>query len=125
MEALCCSDKCEKRFECARADINNEGTHCVENWYSFGTGTMTENGCQIDHWCGKLGNYKMFEPMEVKIEDVVVRDFSTNEYTFNGRNLNLDISDEEIERIADKMDRVNLISPEELRKILKIHRIKT
>lgn len=68
METLCCSDKCEKRFECARADINNAGMHYVENYYSFGTGTMTENGCEIEHWCGELGNYKMFESIEKNLE---------------------------------------------------------
>lgn len=65
---LCCSDKCEKRFECARADINNEGTHLVENYYSFGTGTYADNGCEVEHWCGELGNYKMFEPVEKKMD---------------------------------------------------------
>ena len=64
METLCCSNKCEKRLECARADINNEGMHCVEDFYSFGTGTITENGCEVDHWCGELDNYKMFKPIE-------------------------------------------------------------
>ena len=71
MKTLCCSDKCEKRFECARADINNEGMHCVENFYSFGTGTMTENGCEIEHWCGELGNYKMFENKNKIVDDIV------------------------------------------------------
>ena len=64
MKTLCCSTKCEKRFECAKADINNEGTHCVEDFSSFGTGTFTDNGCEIEHWCGEEGNYKMFEPIE-------------------------------------------------------------
>ena len=124
MKTCCCSSHCKKYFDCQLADINNEGTNIVENYHEWGSGTYTDEGCVIEHYCGELGDYKMFEP-KTKIENVVMRDFSTNEYTFNGRNLNLDISDEEIERIADKMDRVNPISPEELRKILKIHRIKT
>lgn len=121
---LCCSNTCKKRFECDRSTINHNGTYLVEDWSNFGSGTISNNECTIEHYCGELGDYKMFEP-KTRIEDVVMRDFSTNEYTFNGRNLNLNISDEEIEKIADKMDRVNPISPEELRKILKIHRIKT
>lgn len=64
METFCCSDKCEKRFECARVNINNEGTHFVENFYSFGTGTFADNGCKVKYWCGELGNYKMFEPIK-------------------------------------------------------------
>ena len=67
---LCCSLTCEKRFECAKADINNEGTHCVEDYSHFGTGTFTDNGCEIEHWCGKLGDYKMFEPIENKLQEV-------------------------------------------------------
>lgn len=60
---LCCSITCEKRFECGRADINNIGTYYVEDYSRFGTGTFTDNGCEIEHWCGELGNYKMFEPI--------------------------------------------------------------
>lgn len=70
MKTLCCSDKCEKRFECAKADINNKGTHCVEDFYSFGTGTFTDNGCEIKHWCGEAGNWKMFEPILIT-DDIV------------------------------------------------------
>lgn len=68
---LCCSDKCEKRFKCARADINNVGVYCVENFYSFGSGTFDSNGCQIEYWCGELGNYKMFEPIEKETEETI------------------------------------------------------
>lgn len=64
MKTLCCSNKCERRFECARADINNEGLHCVEDFSSFGAGTLTNNGYEIEYWCGKEGNYKMFDPMD-------------------------------------------------------------
>lgn len=64
MKTLCCSNKCKRRFECAKADINNEGTHYVEDFYSFGTGTFTDNGCEIEHWCGKFVDYKMFEPVK-------------------------------------------------------------
>ena len=60
---LCCSMNCKKRFECAKADINNKGVHCVEDYSSFGTGTCSDNGCEIDSWCGEDGNYKMFEPI--------------------------------------------------------------
>lgn len=61
---LCCSDTCEKRFECDRSHINHIGTYYVEDYSSFGTGTYTDNGCEIEHWCGKLGEYKMFEPIK-------------------------------------------------------------
>lgn len=64
---FCCSMNCKKRFECARADINNKGTHYVEDYSSFGTGTYSDNGCEIEHWCGENGDYKMFEPIEEKI----------------------------------------------------------
>ena len=69
MKTLCCSDKCEKRFECAKADINNKGTHYVEDFYFFGTGTFTDNGCDIVYRCGEAGNWKMFEPIIV-VDDI-------------------------------------------------------
>lgn len=63
---LCCSTTCKKRFECAKSDINNIGTYCVEDFSSFGSGTFTDNGCEIEHYCGNLGHYKLFEPIENK-----------------------------------------------------------
>lgn len=64
MRTSCCSRTCEKRYECRRSDINNFGTFCVEDFSSSATGHFTANGCEIDYWCGKQGNYKMFEPLE-------------------------------------------------------------
>lgn len=63
---LCCSTTCEKRFECGRSDINNVGMYCVEDYSRFGSGTFTDEGCTVEHWCGKQGNYKMFEPAYTK-----------------------------------------------------------
>lgn len=60
---LCCSTDCEKRFECGRSDVNNIGIHFVEDYSRFGSATIDDNGWNIDHWCGKLGDYKMFEPV--------------------------------------------------------------
>ena len=101
MKTLCCSDKCKKRFECAKADINNKGMHCVEDYYSFGSGTMTENGCEIEHWCGEMGNYKMFEPIEPTIITV------TEEFDLG--------SDEELQEYIDELGYTGLITPEQIR----------
>ena len=60
---LCCSDSCKERFKCKRSYINNSGTHYVEDYSSFGTATYTDNGCEVEHWCGEQGDYKMFEPI--------------------------------------------------------------
>ena len=64
MSTLCCSDVCKKRTECAKHSMNNEGIHYVENFYTFGSGYMTNNGFEIDHWCGELGDWKLFESVE-------------------------------------------------------------
>lgn len=66
MKTVCCSNKCEKQTYCANHAINNEGTNVCEDFYSFGSGTMSENGCEIKYWCGELGEYKMYEPVIVK-----------------------------------------------------------
>lgn len=64
METLCCSNTCEKKFICGRHSYNHTGTHYIEDYSSFGSGTITKNGCEIKYWCGELGNYKMFEPIK-------------------------------------------------------------
>lgn len=64
MKTCCCSSHCKKYFDCRLADINNNGMHLVENYHGWGSGTYTDEGCVIEHYCGELGNYKMFEPIE-------------------------------------------------------------
>lgn len=60
----CCSDTCEKKFICGRHAYNHTGLCYVEDYSSYGSGTITENGCEIKYWCGELGDYKMFEPVK-------------------------------------------------------------
>ena len=62
---MCCSD-CERMFEYNLHVINHEGMHIVEDYLNWGTGTYTDNGCTIEHWCGELGNWKMFQPKAIK-----------------------------------------------------------
>ncbi len=66
---LCCSMTCEKRFECGRVDINNVGTYFVEDYSSFGSCNYTDDGCEVEHYCGKLANYKMFESIKKRGND--------------------------------------------------------
>lgn len=82
---FCCSDTCEKRFECDRSHINHIGTYYVEDYSRFGTGTFTDNGCEIEHWCGKDGDYKMFEPIEeIEVEEKIPFPFQYLEQYFRG-----------------------------------------
>lgn len=71
---LCCSNTCEKRFECGMSAINNIGMHCVEDFSSFGSATYTDNGCEIEHCCGEKGDYKMFEPIDKSCSGCVYED---------------------------------------------------
>ena len=102
---LCCSDTCEKRFECDRSDINHIGTYYVEDYSSFGTGTYTDNGCEVEHWCGRLGDYKMFEPIEPTVITI------TQELDLG--------SDEELQEYIDELGYTGLITPEQTRNIIK------
>lgn len=72
MNACCCSSHCKKYFNCQLADINNEGMNIVENYHEWGSGTYTDEGCVIEHYCGELGDYKMFEPIEeIEVEEKI------------------------------------------------------
>ena len=104
MKPVCCSDKCEKQVYCINHAINNEGVNVCEDFYSFGSGTMTENGCEIDHWCGELGNWEMFEPIEPTTITVV-------QELYLG-------SDEEIQKHIDESGYTGLITPEQVRNIV-------
>ena len=64
METCCCSSHCKKYLYCQLADINNEGMNFVNDYHEWGSGTFTDEGCVIEHYCGELGDYKMFEPVK-------------------------------------------------------------
>ena len=66
MKTCCCSSHCKKYFDCQLADINNEGTNFVNNYHEWGSGIFADEVCVIEHYCGELGDYKMFEPVENK-----------------------------------------------------------
>lgn len=50
MKTVCCSNQCERYFECANSDINNDGINYCENFYDFGSGSISSEGC-TEHWC--------------------------------------------------------------------------
>ena len=63
---ICISNCCEKYDECGRTIPHKEIEQAV-NWYSFGSATINFNTKDVkeDWWCGKLGNYAMFEPKTI------------------------------------------------------------
>ena len=75
MGTLCCSSECERYLECELADINHVGLHTVEPFLLYGSGTFSDHGeCVIEHWCGELGNWKMFEPVDRSRESYPFRE---------------------------------------------------
>lgn len=80
MGTVCCSNECEKKFECAKHCLNVKGDCCVEDFSHFGTCTYTDNGCEVNHWCGESGNYKMFEPVSkrMSVDELVEKFYKVN-----------------------------------------------
>lgn len=105
MKTCCCSSHCKRYFDCQLADINNEGMNIVENYHEWGSGTYTDEGCVIEHYCGELGNYKMFEPIEPTVITI------TQEFDLG--------SDEELQKCIDECGYTDLITPEQVRDIIK------
>ena len=65
----CCSTKCEKQSECGLHCYNSFGTHQVEDFSSYGSGSISSEGITENWWCGSLGNYKMFTPIKLSKEE--------------------------------------------------------
>lgn len=64
MSMICCSKECKKRADCAVHCLNNfDGTYQIEDFENYGSCTMSDKGIERDWWCGRRGNYKMFEPV--------------------------------------------------------------
>ena len=68
---LCCSARCKKKSECGLYYENNFGTHQVEDFSSFGSGSISAEGVKEDWWCGELGDYKMFRPIKLTPEEFI------------------------------------------------------
>ena len=72
---VCCSSQCEKCNKCGRYIYNlstkyRQGTtHTVESLDSFGWGSISKDGCETYTYCGPNGNYAMYEPIEMEVEE--------------------------------------------------------
>ncbi len=60
MKTVCCSSQCERKAECANHAINNEGTNYCEDFYNFGSASLSSEGRKETWWCSALGNWGMF-----------------------------------------------------------------
>ena len=61
--STCCSTTCEKRYECAKHSINKTGIYAVEDYSTFGSGSISAESCKVIFSCGEAGEYKMFDPL--------------------------------------------------------------
>ena len=68
----CCSIGCKKSTECGLHLSNNvsTGTHQLIDCANYGSGSISSNGITDDTWwCGELGGYKMFVPIQLTQEE--------------------------------------------------------
>lgn len=66
----CCSNRCERRQKCAHYTGNPRGTdgwESVEDYYYFGSASISSEGCEENWWCGPHGNWGMFTPVDVNL----------------------------------------------------------
>lgn len=66
----CCSTKCERQHKCAYHINNprkNTGIESVEDYYWYGSGSISTEGCTEHWWCGPHGNWKMFSPIDIEL----------------------------------------------------------
>ena len=67
---VCCSSQCERRRLCAHYMDNPRGTdeyESVESYYTFGSGSISSEGCEVHYWCGPHGDWGMFTPINVEL----------------------------------------------------------
>ena len=69
----CCSTRCEKALECGLHYTNSFGTHQIEDFYSFGAVSISDEGIEESNWCGPNGDYKMFKPIQLTEEEFIIK----------------------------------------------------
>jgi hypothetical protein len=65
---------CEKNYKCGRYWINlsskyRKEPHTVEYLDSFGSGSISNKGCDVHYVCGDRGDYAMYEPIEMESDN--------------------------------------------------------
>ena len=104
MKTVCCS-KCERQYECANHAINNEGMNYAEDFYNFGSGSLSSGGLKDNFLCSERGDWGMFVPIKPKVTTI---------------NQELDLgSDEEIQKHIDESGYTGLMTPEQVRNIIR------
>ena len=66
----CCSSQCKRARKCANYIGNpRETDRCenVEDYYWYGSGSISSEGCTEHWWCGQHGNWGMFTPVDVEL----------------------------------------------------------
>jgi hypothetical protein len=86
----CCSSRCERRHKCANYTGNpreTNGWETVEDYYWFGTGSISYEGCTENWWCGPHGDWGMFRPVDVELLkkqrdalDKTIKELESGEY---------------------------------------------
>lgn len=70
---VCCSNQCERRHLCAHYIDNlkqTDGWDTVEDYYWYGSASISSKGCE-EHWhCGPQGNWGKFAPINEESLDM-------------------------------------------------------
>ena len=71
---ICCSSYCKKNSICGRYIYNlsmkyRKEVQTVEALDSFGWGSISMDKCEVHTYCGQNGNYAMYEPIEIEVEE--------------------------------------------------------
>ena len=66
----CCSSQCERKHLCAHYIDNPRETYNgenIEDYYWFGSSSISSEGCEENWWCGSHGDWRMFTPINVEL----------------------------------------------------------
>ena len=100
---LCCSERCEKKNQCALYYRNPQPEYRkydnVEPLAEFGSGSMSLEGCHVDYWCGPWGDYKMFSP----IPNQVLYEMVSNQ--INSLGFGIEVAPENIKAFVEQFKR--------------------
>ena len=86
----CCSSICERRHKCANYIDNPRETpkwEHIEDYYWYGSASLSSKGCEEYWWCGPRGGWGMFVPINVELLkkqrdalDKTIRELERGEY---------------------------------------------
>ena len=101
---LCTGSGCDRANKCGLYYRNPQPEYRkydnLESLSTFGVGSLNETGCNVEYYCGSLGNYKMFTPLADQFWHEKIAE------CFNAINVGFQVTAEHVKSMVEQLKEI-------------------